>query len=311
MINTAIPSKETITQWFESLQDHICQQLEKIDGKSRFKQDSWQRDGGGGGRSRVIENGNVFEKGGVNFSAVWGNLSPHVSNHLNLPTENQQFYATGVSIVLHPNSPLMPIIHMNVRYFEVDEHIWWFGGGIDLTPHYITPADATRFHQHLQAICQSHNPDYYPRFKTWADDYFYLKHRSETRGVGGIFFDRLTSNNPQDRAKLFAFVQDVGMGFVPSYAPFAPQYNHLPYTEAQKNWQMLRRGRYVEFNLIYDLGTKFGLDTNGRTESILMSLPPMAQWAYNYEPEPNSAEAQTLSYLKKGINWTAQPISAK
>lgn len=294
--------KDDISNWFQSLQDQIGTGLEKLDGKGRFAEDSWQRPGGGGGRSRVITDGRVIEKGGVNYSAVYGTTPTKILEALGL--EESSFFATGVSIVLHPHSPLMPIIHMNVRYFEMSNGTWWFGGGIDLTPHYVSPEDGGFIHAALKKVCDETDSSYYPRFKQWADDYFYIKHRQETRGVGGIFFDRLnTSGEGKTFDQLWTFVQQVGGAFVPIYSHYVHQYAHLPWTEAQKDWQSMRRGRYVEFNLVWDKGTKFGLDTDGRTESILMSMPPMAQWAYNHQPAPGSAEAETLKWLKKDINW--------
>jgi len=303
-----MPTKETITKYFQSLQDNICKQLEKADGQGQFKEDKWERAGGGGGRSRVIE-GQLIEKGGVNFSAVEGELPEKISTALQLPPSN--FFATGVSIVLHPISPMLPIIHMNVRYFEtVDKEeqsdykkIWWFGGGIDLTPHYVSKQDARFFHQSLKAACDRHHVDYYPKFKKWADDYFYIRHRQETRGIGGIFFDRLGPEEDFTKEERFGFVKQVGEAFCPIYLYLIARNKDKAYTEKEQSWQYMRRGRYVEFNLVWDRGTKFGLDTNGRTESILMSMPPRANWVYNHQVEEESREAETLSLLKKGIDW--------
>ncbi|MDX1943163.1 MAG: oxygen-dependent coproporphyrinogen oxidase [Saprospiraceae bacterium] len=292
-------SKEAIADWFKELQNDICQQLETADGIGKFREDIWERAGGGGGRTRVIL-GQHIEKGGVNFSAVHGDVSEKMSKNLQL--DGDQFFATGVSIVLHPKSPMVPIIHMNVRYFETGD-TWWFGGGIDLTPHYINLEDARFFHQSLKNICDKHHPDYYSKFKTWADDYFYIRHRQETRGIGGIFFDRLSAENVVTKDQYFDFVQDIGKVFCPIYLHLLQKNKDLPFSEKEKNWQFLRRGRYAEFNLVWDAGTKFGLETNGRTESILMSLPPMAQWIYDYHPAPESPEAFTLAHLRKGIEW--------
>lgn len=292
--------KETIVEWLKTLQDDICQQLTAADGHGQFREDLWERPGGGGGRTRIFE-GRHIEKGGVNFSAVEGEVSDRMRRSLQL--EGERFFATGVSIVLHPANPLVPIIHMNVRYFELSEQIWWFGGGIDLTPHYIEPADARFFHQMLKEACDRHHPDYYTKFKPWADDYFYLRHRQETRGIGGIFFDRLGSDEGFSKEQRFAFVQEVGQAFCPIYVPLLQKNKDLPFGEREQSWQMLRRGRYVEFNLVWDAGTKFGLETDGRTESILMSLPPMAQWVYDHQPEPQGPEARTLAQLRKGIDW--------
>ncbi|WP_019986627.1 oxygen-dependent coproporphyrinogen oxidase [Rudanella lutea] len=302
-------TKEDIAHWFGGLQDRICQVLETADGVGRFGEDSWERPGGGGGRSRTLANGAVIEKGGVGFSVVHGEATEGTLRQLGITAQNGEvptFFATGVSIVLHPHSPMVPIIHMNVRYFEMSTGHNWFGGGIDLTPHYVAAADARWFHEQLKAVCDKHNPDYYPRFKPWADDYFYLKHRQETRGIGGIFFDHLRPESPEHKAELFSFVQDVGNAFAPIYTHFMQQNRDLPYGETQKAWQMLRRGRYVEFNLVWDRGTKFGLETDGRTESILMSMPPQANWTYNHQPQPGSEEARTLSLLRKGIDWVGK-----
>jgi coproporphyrinogen III oxidase len=295
-------NKEDIISYFKGLQDSICRQIEAADGGGLFQEDLWERPGGGGGRSRVIQ-GKRIEKGGVNFSAVHGTLNEKAGKALGIAPGD--FMATGVSIVLHPFNPHVPIIHMNVRYFEMDQNVWWFGGGIDLTPHYIVPEESAWFHQQLKQVCDDHDPAYYPEFKKWADDYFYLRHRKETRGVGGIFFDRLSQNKEHDKVQRFEFVQSVGEAFAPIYTHFLQKKADLPFTEREKSWQSLRRGRYVEFNLVWDRGTKFGLETDGRTESILMSMPPIAQWVYNHQPAPDSEEAKTQELLKKGINWLA------
>jgi coproporphyrinogen III oxidase len=309
MITSDQPTTQTtITTFFQDLQDRICQSLVEADREAgplstpSFREDSWQRPGGGGGRSRTMAGGNVIEKGGVGFSAVHGEATEATLRSLNL-TQPAEFFATGVSIVLHPHSPLVPIIHMNVRYFEMSTGHSWFGGGIDLTPHYVVDEDARWFHQQLKTVCDKHDPAYYAKFKPWADDYFYIPHRQETRGIGGIFFDYLKPENPAHKADLFAFVQDIGNAFAPIYTHFMRKNQPLPYGEREKNWQFQRRGRYVEFNLVWDRGTKFGLETNGRTESILMSMPPQANWTYDYQPEPGSREEQTLGLLRKGIDW--------
>lgn len=291
-------TKETIANWFMELQDNICNSLSKLNTGTPFLEDNWERSGGGGGRTRVIE-GPVIEKGGVNFSAVHGKTPQKILDALKL--DEADFFATGVSIVLHSVNPHVPIIHMNVRYFEMTNGTFWFGGGIDLTPHYVIDEDAVFFHKTLKQVCDAHDPAYYDKFKPWADDYFYIKHRDETRGIGGIFFDHL--NTGKDKEALFEFVKDVGQTFTKVYVPLAEKHKDTPFDEAQKKWQKIRRGRYVEFNLVYDKGTKFGLDTGGRTESILMSLPKDASWEYDFQVADNSPEAQTLSKLKKGINW--------
>lgn len=297
-------SKEAIQTWFQSLQQDICNQLEVADGVGKFISDPWNRPGGGGGVSRIITDGAVIEKGGVNFSAVWGRTPEPVIKTLGLPAgEHPDFFATGVSIVIHPHNPYVPIIHMNVRYFEMTNGIWWFGGGIDLTPHYIDRGDAQYFHQQLKKVCDQHHPSYYLDYKKWADDYFFIRHREETRGIGGIFFDHLKADDTFTKESRFAFVKSVGQAFAPIYTHFMKKNRNTPFGEREKHWQALRRGRYVEFNLVWDRGTKFGLETDGRTESILMSLPPLAKWVYNFQPEAVSAEANTLALLKKGINW--------
>jgi coproporphyrinogen III oxidase len=294
--------REIITDWFKGLQDRICKALEDADGKAKFIEDKWTREEGGGGRTRIIQHGNILEKGGVAFSAVHGPTPANILSALGL--KNSDFYATGVSIVLHPQSPMVPIIHMNVRYFEMTDGTWWFGGGIDLTPHYIVEEDARFFHRELKRTCDRFHPSWYAEFKKWADDYFFIRHRNETRGIGGIFFDRLNGKDGKSKEELFEFVKAVGETFAPVYVQLIERNRHLEYGEEQKKWQQLRRGRYVEFNLVYDKGTKFGLDTGGRIESILMSLPETAGWFYNYKAEPGSPEEQTLSLLKKGIDWS-------
>ena len=297
-------TRSEIQQWFSVLQQDICANLEVADGSGKFITDSWERPGGGGGISRVLKNGQIIEKGGVNFSAVWGKTPEPVLKTMKLESGlHPDFFATGVSIVMHPVSPMVPIIHMNVRYFEMSNGTRWFGGGIDLTPHYVDESDARYFHQTLQSVCDAHHPSYYAEFKKWADDYFYIKHRNETRGVGGIFFDYLKAEGEFTIESRFEFIKAVGSAFAPIYTYLMRKNQSLPYGEKEKLWQFLRRGRYVEFNLVWDRGTKFGLDTDGRTESILMSLPPQASWEYNHQPAPDSAEAKTLFLLRKGVRW--------
>lgn len=297
-------SKEHITDWFKLLQDQICAALESEDGKGKFAEDNWTREEGGGGRTRIIQHGNVIEKGGVNFSAVHGPVPEFLNRENAVPQDTAlTFYATGVSIVIHPSNPMVPIIHMNVRYFEMSNGTWWFGGGIDLTPHYINEEDARFFHGALKSACDKHHPDFYPEFKKWADDYFFIPHRNETRGIGGVFFDKLNNTKGLSKEQIFQFVKEIGLLFAPVYTSLISKNKTGSFTPANKQWQLLRRGRYVEFNLVYDKGTKFGLETNGRTESILMSLPETAAWQYNYTPEPKSPEEVTLSLLKKGLNW--------
>ncbi len=295
--------KNVISEWFMGLQDRICAGLESADGKGVFKEDKWNREEGGGGRTRIFQNGNVIEKGGVNFSAVYGKAPEFLIGQLKADT-NAEFFATGVSIVIHPNNPHVPIIHMNVRYFEMSGGIAWFGGGIDLTPHYVKQEDGEFFHGKLKDACDKHHSAYYSEFKTWADNYFFIKHRKETRGIGGIFFDQLKSTPEISMEDRWNFVKNIGETFLPTYTELVNRNRSEKFTDTEKNWQLLRRGRYVEFNLVYDRGTKFGLETDGRTESILMSLPAMAAWEYNFVPEKGSREEKTLSLLKKGINWT-------
>ncbi|PPK88001.1 coproporphyrinogen oxidase [Neolewinella xylanilytica] len=297
-----MPDLHEISAYFQGLQDDICRQLAAADG-TEFREDSWDRPGGGGGRARVI-NGQDIEKGGVNYSAVHGELSPAAAASLHAEAGQTEFYATGVSIVLHPRNPHVPIIHMNVRYFELEGGRFWFGGGIDLTPHYVVPEQAAWFHAQLRATCARFDAAYYPRFKSWADDYFYIPHREETRGIGGIFFDRLEpAAEGKSKRELFDFTAAVGETFAPTYLQLLALNRQTPVTESERDWQRLRRGRYVEFNLVWDRGTKFGLTTSGRTESILMSLPPLAGWAYDHQPPPDSREAETLNWLRKGIDW--------
>jgi len=294
-------SKEQVAADYQQIQDEICAALEATDGKAVFEEEKWEREGGGGGRTRIIQNGSIFEKGGVNFSAVEGQLPHTLKKALNV--EQDDFFATGVSIVIHPQSPMVPIIHMNIRYFEMDGGVKWLGGGIDLTPHYIVEEDAEFFHAALKKVCDKHNAGYYPKFKKWADDYFYISHRKETRGIGGIFFDRLNEDTDMSFEQNLNFWKDVGQAFAPMYTELIRRNKNKTFSEQHKQWQLLRRGRYVEFNLVYDKGTKFGLETNGRVESILMSLPKLASWEYDFKTEKNSEEEKTLGLLKKGIDW--------
>lgn len=298
-------TKERISEWFEGLQASICEQIAQVDGKSAFKTDKWQHKAGGGGKSNLLLNGNILEKAGVNFSAVEGNAPNELLKTLEVDENSKkplQFFATGVSIVMHPKSPMVPIIHMNVRYFELSNGIYWFGGGIDLTPHIINKEQASYFHQQLKDVCDQHDVNYYPEFKKWADDYFYLPHRNETRGVGGIFFDRLSENKEKSKEDIFDFVKAVGEVFAPTYAHLMDINEDKPFNENHTQWQHLRRGRYVEFNLVWDRGTKFGLQTGGRTESILMSMPPMARWEYDYQIEEDF-EKETTELLRKEVDW--------
>ncbi|MEH1925478.1 oxygen-dependent coproporphyrinogen oxidase [Nostoc sp.] len=312
-------------QFMQNLQDEICTALEQLDGEARFQQDHWERVEGGEGRTRVIREGRVFEQGGVNFSAVWGNNLPPAILAQRPEAAGHEFFATGTSMVLHPRNPYVPTVHLNYRYFEAGP-IWWFGGGADLTPYYPFAQDAVHFHQTLKNACDIYHPEYYPTFKRWCDEYFYLKHRQEQRGIGGIFFDYqdasgqlyvgsqtdspaalysqqvgTVSRNWED---IFAFVQSCGQAFLPAYLPIVERRQEIEYGDRQHQFQLYRRGRYAEFNLVYDRGTVFGLQTNGRTESILMSLPPLARWEYCYEPEPGTPEARLTEIFLQPHDWT-------
>ncbi len=325
-------SRERVKNFMLDLQDRICQGLEALDGEGRFQEDSWTREEGGGGRSRVMREGRVFEQGGVNFSEVWGDhLPPSILNQYP-EAAGEGFFATGTSMVLHPRNPYVPTVHLNYRYFEAGP-VWWFGGGVDLTPYYPFAEDAKHFHTTLKAACDKHHPEFYPTFKRWCDEYFFLKHRGETRGIGGIFFDYQDGRgdlynkgpNPQGLAgqyaaqvgtveglnweTIFAFVQDCGNAFLPAYVPIVERRQAMEYGDRQRQFQLYRRGRYVEFNLVYDRGTIFGLQTNGRTESILMSLPPLVRWEYMYSPEPGSPEMALYDTFLKPQDWINWPAA--
>ncbi len=291
---------EKIAETYLQLQTEICSALEDADGKGKFSTYHWQKEIGDG-TTAVLQNGAIIEKGAVNFSFVKGNYSPRMEKLLG---ENAHHYAaTGISSILHPENPWMPIIHMNVRYFALDNGISWFGGGIDLTPHIIEPEDAAEFHTALKATCDQFDSRFYPDYKKWADDYYFLPHRNETRGVGGIFFDRLKYDNPEEFEKLFDFTVALSQLYPVVYTGIMKKHGKRSFSEREKKWQALRRGRYVEFNLIHDRGTKFGLESGGNTESILASLPAGAAWEYNYSPQPGDFEEKTLRLLKKGIDW--------
>lgn len=292
------PQLDAVKTWLLLLQDQICAGLSAIDGAG-FVEDNWQRAEGGGGRTRVLEGGSVIEKGGVNFSHVFGDAMPASATAHRPELAGRRFNAMGVSLVIHPRNPYAPTSHANVRFFiaEADdqEPIWWFGGGFDLTPYYPFDEDIRHWHQTAKAACDPFGEQVYTDYKRWCDDYFYLKHRAETRGVGGLFFDDLNEGG-FDRS--FALTRAIGEAYLPAYAPILAKRHDMPYTAREKDFQLYRRGRYVEFNLVFDRGTLFGLQTGGRTESILMSLPPLAAWRYNYIPEVDSAEARLADYLK-------------
>lgn len=285
---------------YQDIQKQICRILEEADGSGRFEAESWDKEIGGG-TTRVMQNGSIIEKGGVNFSQVRGAYTETMAKLLG--EEASSFAATGLSSILHSGNPFVPTIHMNVRYFALDNGSSWFGGGIDLTPAYINMEEARYFHQTIKEICDRYNPTWYPEWKTWADDYFYLTHRQETRGIGGIFFDRIQPVDEDDFLKMLSFTVEIANVYPVVYSELMKRNGHRSFTEAQKKWQKIRRGRYVEFNLIHDRGTKFGLESEGNIESILVSLPAEVEWLYKYQPEKGSPEDQTQQLLKKGIVW--------
>ena len=296
--------RNKIEDFFKKLQTDILSDLTAFDASSKMTRENWQRPEGGGGITAVVE-GNILEKGAVNFSAVHGNVPEKMSKLLNV--QGEDFYASGVSSIIHPSNPWVPIIHMNVRYFELpDQGKYWFGGGIDLTPHYINREEAETFHRKLENCCSDFDPKYYPKFKAQADAYFYLPHRAEARGIGGIFFDYLGRDGEGNKEEYFRFVQAVGQLYTQTYLPIVRANKDRSYGERELLWQKLRRGRYVEFNLIWDRGTKFGLLSGGRTESILLSLPATASWQYNHTPDPESLEYETLNMLKHPVDWLKQ-----
>jgi coproporphyrinogen III oxidase len=289
--------------YFTGLQARIVARLEEVDGQP-FRRDVWQRPEGGGGESRLLEQGNVFERGGVNFSHVMGDRLPSSATAGRPHLAGRSFEVMGVSLVLHPLNPYVPTVHMNVRMFVADKagekSAWWFGGGTDLTPYYGFEEDAVHFHRTCRDALSPFGADYYPRFKRWCDEYFFLKHRNEPRGIGGIFFDDLCD---RPFAECFALTRSVGDHFLAAYEPILQRRRNLPYGERERDFQAYRRGRYVEFNLVYDRGTLFGLQSNGRTEAILMSLPPIVKWRYDWRPEAGSAEAQLYSDFLIGKDW--------
>ena len=298
--------KERFYSYIQELQDQICSALETSDGQAKFQEDLWDRKGGGGGRTRVIENGGVFEKGGVNISAVHGELPDSMKAYFNV--KEGSFFACGLSLVIHPKNPMVPTVHANWRYFELYKDDGsladaWFGGGQDLTPYYLFEEDATHFHKVCKTACDKHHPSFYPKYKEACDRYFWNAHRDEARGVGGLFFDYLKETDEQGLEQWYEFVTGVGDSFINAYVPIVEKRKNLEYTDQQRDWQEIRRGRYVEFNLVHDKGTLFGLRTNGRIESILMSLPPRVQWAYNFQPEANSPERLLIDVLEKPRNW--------
>ncbi len=298
--------KEQFYTYIQELQDRITSKLEEIDGKATFREDLWERPEGGGGRTRVIENGNVFEKGGVNISAVHGPLPESMQAYFGVGKVD--FFACGLSLVLHPRNPMVPTVHANWRYFEMYDEAGevvdqWFGGGQDLTPYYLFEEDARHFHEVCKVACDRHDPEFYTAYKTRCDAYFWNTHRDEARGVGGLFFDYLRKTEHRDMQDWYDFVTDVGNSFLQAYVPIVLKRKDMEFSEEERDWQEIRRGRYVEFNLVHDKGTLFGLRTNGRIESILMSLPPNVQWRYDYHPAPGSREEALLKVLKKPVEW--------
>lgn len=298
--------KDKFHSYIKTLQNTITVKLEEVDGKAKFREDVWERPEGGGGCSRVIENGNVFEKGGVNISAVHGELPESMQGYFGV--KDADFFACGLSLVLHPTSPMIPTVHANWRYFEmydkngniVDQ---WFGGGQDLTPYYLFEEDAVHFHSVCKAACDRHNPDFYTLYKKRCDEYFWNEHRGEARGIGGLFFDYCKATDDMDMTNWYNFVKEVGDHFLDSYIPIVLKRKNIEYTPDQRDWQEIRRGRYVEFNLVHDKGTLFGLKTNGRIESILMSLPPFVQWRYDHQAIAGSEEEKLLEVLKTPREW--------
>ncbi|MFN1835033.1 oxygen-dependent coproporphyrinogen oxidase [Balneola sp. MJW-20] len=309
-MNTFQSQREKFTGLVKDLQAKITSALEEIDGKAKFKIDDWEREGFGFGSTRVIEEGNVFEKGGVNVSAVAKRLPRELQESLD--EEESDFFATGISLVIHPKNPFVPTVHANYRYFELydkdtgDMKDQWFGGGADLTPYYLFEEDAVHFHKVHKKVCDKTHPEFYDRFKKWCDEYFYNHHRGESRGIGGIFYDHIRPSDEYTADDLYEFAQNAGEGFLQAYLPIVEQRKDMEYGDLHRKWQELRRGRYVEFNLIHDRGTLFGLKTKGRIESILMSLPPHVQWIYDHQPEAGSEEEKLVEHLK-AVDWLNYP----
>ncbi|MGB0636528.1 MAG: oxygen-dependent coproporphyrinogen oxidase [Gammaproteobacteria bacterium] len=298
------PNISSIEQWLTSFQDSVCDSLEGRDGSAKFIEDKWERTGFGFGRTKIMSQGAVFEQAGVNFSSVKGEALPPAATAKRPELVGRSFRAMGVSIVVHPNNPYVPTTHANLRFIRADkdgeEPVWWFGGGFDLTPYYGFEEDAIFWHTAARDACSKYGEDIYPKFKQWCDDYFYIKHRNEQRGIGGIFFDDL---NQWSFDRCFEFVRGVGIGFLKGYLPIVDIRRNTQYSDNEREFQLYRRGRYVEFNLVYDRGTLFGLQSGGRTESILMSLPPLVRWSYSRVPEPGSEEARLLDYFLKPKDW--------
>jgi coproporphyrinogen III oxidase len=298
------PSVTAVSGYLTDLQDRICRALQKIDAQTEFREDTWRREEGGGGRSRVLEEGGVFEKAGINFSHVRGSQLPASATAHRPELAGRGFEALGVSLVIHPRNPYVPTSHANVRFFVAEKQgsdpVWWFGGGFDLTPYYGFEEDAVHWHLTAKQACQPFGETIYPRFKQWCDEYFFLKHRNEPRGIGGLFFDDF---NELGFERSFALMKSVGDHYIPAYAPIVERRKDLPFGARERDFQLYRRGRYVEFNLVYDRGTLFGLQTGGRTESILMSLPPVVTWRYDWHPQPGSEEARLYAEFLRPKEW--------
>ena len=300
---------DRVIEYLRGLQNRICAELETLDGEQTFVRDAWQRPGGGGGESRVLSNGKVFEQAGVGFSHVFGDRMPPSATKNRPELAGASFQAVGVSLVIHPQNPYVPTTHANLRYFTAgeDDPVWWFGGGFDLTPYYPFLEDVVHWHEVAREACRDCGEDAYTRYKAWCDEYFYLKHRGETRGVGGLFFDDL---NEPEFDECFTFARSVGDAFIRAYKPIVKRRSSHPFGERQREFQLYRRGRYVEFNLIYDRGTVFGLQSGGRTESILMSLPPRVRWQYNWHPEPGSPEEKLYTDYLRPRDWLGEVNNA-
>jgi len=299
--------KQKFYTYIEQLQNTICDKLEQTDQRAKFREDLWNREQGGGGKTRVMENGDVFEKAGVNISRVFGELPKSMQEYFKIE-EQMDFFACGLSMVLHPKNPFVPTTHANWRYFEMYDKSGkvvksWFGGGQDLTPYYLFEEDATHFHKICKEACDKHNTDFYPKYKKQCDDYFWNSHRAEARGIGGLFFDYLEPTQEITTEKWYNFVTEIGNSFLDAYIPIVEKRKSISYDQNHRKWQEIRRGRYVEFNLIHDKGTLFGLKTNGRIESILMSLPSHVQWVYDYHPENGSEEEKLINILKNPREW--------
>ena len=298
------PDSDAVKAYLLGLQQRICNELEEEDGKGRFLEDRWERPEGGGGRSRVMSAGNVFERAAVNFSHVFGDRLPASASARRPELGGRGFEAIGLSLIVHPLNPYVPTSHANLRFFiatkEDAEPVWWFGGGFDLTPYYGFEEDAVHWHRSARDACAPFGDDLYPRYKKWCDEYFFIKHRDEPRGIGGIFFDDV---NQGGFPNCFSFARSVGDHYLPAYRPIVVKRKHTPYGERERDFQLYRRGRYVEFNLVYDRGTLFGLQSGGRIESILVSLPPLVGWSYNWQPEPGSKEARLYNVFLKHRDW--------